>query len=139
MIAIAQTKLQQYPEIQNLKFSAGEIFQLDTDKKYDAILCLNVLHLITNRTPFYRAVQDRLTENGVFIVTTPCLGGRFKWLIRLMSVLLVPLGLMPAVSLFTIEQHQTEITKQGFSALSDWCKGDGSNHFMVSRRIPDKS
>lgn len=134
MIRIAEQRLAKSDSVGNVKFSVDTIETLNDSEQFDVILALNLLHLVPDRKSFYQHVEKHLKPGGHFVVSTPCLGGKFKWLIRAMAIVGIPLGIMPAVSLFDFPAHRDEIEMRGFITVEHWDQNDGRNHFMIFRK-----
>ena len=123
MIEIAQAKAKAQ-NIQNVTFEPASIDDLSVpDKTYDAVLGLNVLHLLENKEAVIAKVHKMLQPGGVFITSTVCLGDTMAWF-----KLIVPIGkflrLFPLVKVFTIKDLETSLTDAGFAIDTQWQAGD---------------
>ena len=123
MIAIAQEKAAAQ-NIQNVTFEQASIDELSVpDQTYDAVLGLNVLHLLANKEAAIAKVYDLLQPGGVFITSTICLGDTMAWF-KLIAPVGKALGLFPLVKVFTIKDLEKSLTDAGFAIDYQWQAGD---------------
>lgn len=123
MIAIAQEKAAAQ-NIQNVTFEQASIDELNVpDQTYDAVLGLNVLHLLANKEAAIAKVYDLLQPGGVFITSTICLGDTMAWF-KLIAPVGKALGLFPLVKVFTINDLEKSLTDAGFAIDYQWQAGD---------------
>ena len=123
MIAIAQEKAAAQ-NIQNVTFEQASIDELNVpDQTYDAVLGLNVLHLLANKEAAIAKVYDLLQPGGVFITSTICLGDTMAWF-KLIAPVGKALGLFPLVKVFTIKDLEKSLTDEGFAIDYQWQAGD---------------
>ena len=123
MIEIAQAKAEAQ-NIQNVTFEPASIDELSVhDSTYNAVLGLNVLHLLENKEAVIAKVHKMLQPGGVFITSTVCLGDTMAWF-----KLIVPIGkvlrLFPLVKVFTIKDLEKSLTDAGFAIDYQWQAGD---------------
>ncbi len=123
MIAIAQAKAAAQ-NIQNVTFEQASIDKLKVpDGTYDAVLGLNVLHLLNNKEAAIAKVYDMLQPGGCFITSTVCLGDTMAWF-KLIAPVGKALGLFPLVKVFTVKDLETSLTDAGFEIDYQWQAGD---------------
>jgi ubiquinone/menaquinone biosynthesis C-methylase UbiE len=123
MIAIAQAKAADQ-SIQNVTFEAASIDELSVpDSTYDAVLGLNVLHLLDNKEAAIAKVHNMLQPGGCFITSTVCLGDTMAWF-RLIAPIGKVLGLFPLVKVFTIKDLEKSLTDAGFEIDYQWQAGE---------------
>ena len=123
MIAIAQGKADAQ-NIQNVTFEQASIDELSVpDQTYDAVLGLNVLHLLANKEAAIAKVYNLLQPGGVFITSTICLGDTMVWF-KLIAPVGKALGLFPLVKVFTINDLEKSLTDAGFAIDTQWQAGD---------------
>ncbi|MEM9487188.1 MAG: class I SAM-dependent methyltransferase, partial [Cyanobacteria bacterium P01_F01_bin.116] len=119
MIEIAQTKVDAQ-DIQNVTFAQTSIDELSVpDRTYDAVLGLNVLHLLDNKEKVIAQVHNMLQPGGLFITSTVCLGDTMAWF-KLIAPIGKVLGLFPLVKVFTIKDLEKSLTDAGFSIDYQW-------------------
>lgn len=123
MIEIAQAKADAQ-NLRNVTFEQASIDELNVpDRTYDAVLGLNVLHLLENKEAAITKVYDMLQPGGLFMTSTACLGDAKAWF-----KLIAPIGkflrLFPLVKFFTIEDLEKSLTDAGFTIDYEWHAGD---------------
>jgi 2-polyprenyl-3-methyl-5-hydroxy-6-metoxy-1,4-benzoquinol methylase len=113
MIDIANRKLAEAP-VENVTFSCTSLFDPEYEEEsFDAVLALNVLHLIDNYQTFIQRAYDLLKPGGVFVSSTAVLGKS-----RLLKLVLKPgsaLGLIPKIQFIAQDQLENELTECGFT------------------------
>ena len=123
MIEIAQGKADAQ-NIQNVTFEQASIDELSVpDQTYDAVLGLNVLHLLENKEEVIAKVYKMLQPGGLFITSTVCLGDTMAWF-KLIAPIGKFLGLFPLVKVFTIKDLEKSLTDVGFGIDRQWQAGD---------------
>jgi ubiquinone/menaquinone biosynthesis C-methylase UbiE len=123
MIAIAQGKADAQ-NIQNVTFEQASIDDLNVpDQTYDAVLGLNVLHLLANKEAAIAKVYNLLQPGGCFITSTICLGDTMAWF-KLIAPVGKVLGLFPLVKVFTVNDLKKSLTDAGFAIDYQWQAGD---------------
>lgn len=123
MITIAQAKAAEQ-NIQNVTFEQASIDDLSVpDQTYDAVLGLNVLHLLANKEAAIAKVYNLLQPGGVFITSTICLGDTMAWF-KLIAPVGKALGLFPLVQVFTIKDLEKSLTDAGFAISYHWQAGE---------------
>ncbi|MGK0292713.1 MAG: 2-polyprenyl-3-methyl-5-hydroxy-6-metoxy-1,4-benzoquinol methylase [Porticoccaceae bacterium] len=123
--------------IDNITFTRGTLAEFNADTaSLDAVLGLNVIHLLPNWQSVLAEVARILKPGGVFVSSTGCLGGSYLRSIKLLVPLGKFLGLMPDVFVLTESELADEIKNSGFSIESQWHHGmKGINVFIIARRI----
>ena len=123
MIAIAQSKAAAQ-NIQNVTFEQASIDELNVpDGTYDAVLGLNVLHLLANKEAAIAKVHKLLQPSSVFITSTICLGDTMAWF-KLIAPVGKALGLFPLVKVFTVKDLEKSLTDAGFAIDYQWQAGE---------------
>ncbi|MEM6437361.1 MAG: class I SAM-dependent methyltransferase [Cyanobacteria bacterium P01_D01_bin.115] len=123
MIAIAQAKAAEQ-NIQNVTFEQASIDDLSVpDSTYDAVLGLNVLHLLANKEAAISKIHNLLQPGGVFITSTICLGDTMAWF-KLIVPVGKALGLFPSVKVFTIKDLEKSLMEAGFAIDYQWQADD---------------
>jgi len=133
MINIAQQKAKD-SQIQNVNFETATIYELDAPREsFDAVLGLNVLHLLDDRAAVIRSVHDVLKPGGVFVSSTVCLSGAWRllaWIVPIGRFL----GFMPQVRPMSTQKLIQEMTLAGFSIEREWEPGVFNSIFIVARK-----
>lgn len=123
--------------ITNITFSLGTLSDLNAaDNAFDAVLGLNVIHLIGEREALFREVARVLKPGGLFVSSTVCLGtSPFRFLKPIASLGKL-LGLMPDLYVFSEAQLAQDVQAAGFSIERQWhhAKG-GVAVFMIAKKL----
>jgi ubiquinone/menaquinone biosynthesis C-methylase UbiE len=144
MIRIGQKKAQDQG-ITNVGFVAADLFDPALDKgSYDAILALNLLHLLPGVPQALARIHSRLKPGGLFISKTFCRPTPgAKWNRRLMTYYMMRvvlpvmqfIGKAPLVSFMTIEQLEGRITAAGFDIIETGnYPANPPNRYIVARK-----
>lgn len=135
MLEIARGKAEA-AGIENMSFSLGTLQDLKAEAgSFDAVLGLNVLHLIEDRQAAISEAARILKPGGVFVTSTVCMS---KSPLRFIKFL-VPLGkllrLLPDVFVLSEEGLASEVTAAGFQIERQWHHAKaGIAVFMVARK-----
>jgi len=123
--------------IDNITFTRGTLADFKAeDASLDAVLGLNVIHLVPDRQAVLAEVARILKPGGIFVSSTACLGLSLLRFIKLVAPLGKMLGLMPDVFVMTEEELATEITRAGFKIERQWHHGkSGIGVFIVARKL----
>ncbi len=135
MIEIAWTKAAA-EGTDNVSFERATLDELSIPaESFDAVLGLNVLHLLPNKEATIARVYELLRPGGVFVTSTACLAGLAKaWPLRLVLPIGRLLGRLPLVRFFTRAQLADSLTDAGFSIDYEWQPGKGKAVFMVAKK-----
>ena len=123
--------------IENITFTRGTLTDFNADTaSLDAVLGLNVIHLLPDRQSALLEVARILKPGGIFVSSTGCLGSSYLRFIKLFVPLGRYLGLMPDVFVLTESELASEVTNAGFAIESQWHHGmNDINVFMIARKI----
>ncbi|TQV85150.1 class I SAM-dependent methyltransferase [Exilibacterium tricleocarpae] len=114
MIEIAERKLAQ-ESIDNLSFDAVAMEDLAVeDQSLDAVLGLNILHLMDDWEKVVQHVYQILRPGGVFVSSTVCLGNTMHHF-RFIAPIGKLFGLAPAVKIVTRQALEDTIKETGFA------------------------
>jgi ubiquinone/menaquinone biosynthesis C-methylase UbiE len=137
MIEIARTKADA-AQVQNVTFETTTVDDLEaSDESFDAVLGLNVLHLLKDREAVITKVYRLLKPGGVFVSSTVCLGRAWKllgWIVPVGQFL----GLMPQVRAMSTGELIQDLTSAGFSIDHEWEPGVFKSIFIVAKK-PEES
>ena len=112
MIEIAKGKAD-VDEVTNITFERSTIDELRvSDQTLDAVLALNVLHLLDNWEEAIAKVHKMLKPCGIFVTNTGCLGDTMTYM-RLILPIGRLLGRMPMVKVFTRRALEDGFTNCG--------------------------
>jgi ubiquinone/menaquinone biosynthesis C-methylase UbiE len=133
MIEIAQGKADAQ-NVENVTFrcTAIDTFSLP-DQTLDAVLGLNILHLVENKDAVIAKIHKMLKPGGVFVTSTACIAD----MMRIFRVV-VPVGrflrLIPMVKVFSTKELQDSLTDAGFKIDYQWQPGKNKAVFMVAKK-----
>jgi ubiquinone/menaquinone biosynthesis C-methylase UbiE len=134
MIEIARDKAKA-GDVDNVTFTQADIMTLDAPaQSYDAVLGLNVLHLIVNRDAVLARVSDLLKPGGVFVTSTICMGDTliFKALASVAGRL--PFSLLPPLHAMTTAELLSSHARAGFQVEHSWLPRKRRPLFVVARK-----
>ncbi len=123
--------------IDNITFTRGTLTDFNAENaSIDAVLGLNVIHLLPDRKAVIAEVARILKPGGIFVSSTACLGHSFLRFIKLFAPLGKMLGLMPDVYVMKEEELAEEVKRAGFTIERQWSHGKGNIAvFLVARKI----
>jgi ubiquinone/menaquinone biosynthesis C-methylase UbiE len=133
MIEIAQGKADAQ-NVENVTFrcTAIDTFSLP-DQTLDAVLGLNILHLVENKDAVIAKIHKVLKPGGVFVTSTACIAD----MMRIFRVV-VPVGrflrLIPMVKVFSTKELQDSLTDAGFEIAYQWQPGKNKAVFMAAKK-----
>jgi len=133
MIEIAQGKADAQ-NVENVTFrcTAIDTFSLP-DQTLDAVLGLNILHLVENKDAVIAKIHKMLKPGGVFVTSTACIAD----MMRIFRVV-VPVGrflrLIPMVKVFSTKELQDSLTDAGFKIDYQWQPGKNKAVFMIAKK-----
>lgn len=138
MIAIARDKAAR-EGLDNVAFQVADITRFDAgDEHYDAVLGLNILHLLDDWRGAIRRVGQLLKPRGVFISSTACLAtGPASF--RAIAAAVRWLPLLPVVRVIGEEELVAAMEAAGLVIEHRWQPGEREAVFIVARRAPDKA
>ena len=125
--------------ISNVKFVNAELFDSAIDGgPYDAVLALNLLHLMQDTSAAIRRINGLLKPGGTFISKTVCLPGagmplKFR-LMKMILPLMQWLGKAPYVRFMEIAELEHIISSQGFKIIETGNYPPPSR-YIVARKI----
>ena len=133
MIAIARAKAADQG-IGNVTFEVGELGgPSEPENSYDAVLGLNILHLLPDWYAAIAEVFGLLRPGGVFVSSTACLEGTMRAARPLFQVA-GALGLLPRVMFLSEDRLIGAITGAGFEIVEHWSHAKGRAVFVVARK-----
>lgn len=134
MIAIAQGKADAN-NVANITFERSTIDEFNvSDQTFDAVLGLNILHLLDNKEAVIAKVHRMLKSGGIFVSSTVCLGDTMMRLLKLIVPIGKFFGLMPMVKIFTAKELEAGLTDAGFQIDYLWQQGKGKAVFIVAKK-----
>jgi ubiquinone/menaquinone biosynthesis C-methylase UbiE len=121
--------------IENVHFVQSTIF----DERYepasfDVVLAFNILHLLQDAPQVTQRINDLLKPGGLFISSTPCLGGRWAPL-NVLLLLLSKVGLVPYLTPFRPVELEALVADGGFQIVeTERLEHTPPNHFIVAEK-----
>ena len=132
MIEIAREKAIE-AGVENISFQQGTLDSLNVqDESFDAVLGLNVLHLLEDVDEAIETIHQLLKKGGVFISSTSLIGEVnivFRWVISSMQWF----GMAPYVSRLTEKQLINKLVKAGF-CIERELKTSHESVFIVAKK-----
>lgn len=133
MLEIARRKAHE-AGVGNVSFEQTTIEEVVVpDGSVDAVLGLNVLHLLEDMDGAIARVHDMLKPGGVFVTSTPCIGDSMAFLRMILPIGRV-LGVIPRVRVFTSDELTAGVAGAGFVLEETWQAGEGKPLFIVARK-----
>ena len=133
MIQIAQRKADA-ENTKNVTFKCSAIADFSVpDETLDAVLGLNILHLLDNKEVVIAKVHKMLKRGGIFVSSTACLADSmkfFKWIAPTGTFL----GLMPLIKVFSTKELLASLTDAGFEIDHQWQPGKNKGVFVVAKK-----
>lgn len=121
----------------NISFTRSTLADFNARaESYDAVLSLNVLHLLPDREAVIAEVVRILKPGGVFVSSTACLGLSYLRFIKLLAPLGKLLGLMPDVFIMSEDQLTDEIVDSGLEIERQWHHGKQNIAVFIIARKP---
>lgn len=123
-------------EGQNLRFELADIDTYGGEaRSVDAVLCLSLLHLVSDRAHALANVRRLLKPGGYLISSTACLGDRMGWF-ALIARVGRWLGFFPLVRVFREARFLKELERAGFTNVFRWRPANAHAVFVISARRP---
>jgi len=133
MIEIAQDKANA-ENIKNVDFECSAIDGFSaSDQSLDAVLGLNILHLLANKEEIIAKVHRMLKPGGVFITSTACIAD-MKRLFRIVASVGSFLRVIPLVKVFSSQDLQGNLINAGFQIDYHWQPGKNKAVFIVAKK-----
>lgn len=135
MVAICKRKLAD-SDLKNVEFRHATLFDLDADdSSFDAVLGLNVLHLIDDYRASIRKAYELLKPGGVFVSSTVCMSSQWNPMKPVLA-LGAALGLVPRVQFISAEQLEADMITCGFTLIEKLEPQKSSRALFVIARKP---
>ncbi|WHI48189.1 class I SAM-dependent methyltransferase [Microbulbifer sp. VAAF005] len=124
--------------IKNIIFQQGTLDTLKlTNESFNAILGLNILHLLQDIDTAIARTYELLKPGGIFISSTVLLKNS-NW--RLILPIMQFLKLAPYVNPLDKQDLSNKLTQAGFSIEKEWQPGKGSVFFVAKKQVsPNKT
>ncbi|MBL3558566.1 MULTISPECIES: class I SAM-dependent methyltransferase [Marinobacter] len=132
MLEIASQKARE-AGVENVRFQQGTLESLELKpESFDAVLGLNILHLLENAEAAVSRVYEVLRPGGIFVSSTALVADiMVLWRVLIPAMQMV--GLAPFVNRFTRETLVLMLTNAGFSIEYEW-QPNKASVFLVARK-----
>jgi len=135
MIEIAEAKLAA-SEIDNLEFKVSSIEDFNADQaSFDAVLGLNILHLLSDPQASIKRSFELLKPGGLFITSSPSLTGWIRLFQPLWPIGVV-LGLIPKIQFFSHQKLAAYMQEAGFEIEQHWIPEQSSRTSFIIAKKP---
>ena len=134
MLEIAQGKADAN-KVENITFKRSNIDEFSvSDRTFDAVLGLSILHLLDNKEDVISKVHKMLKPGGIFVTSTACLGDTKMKFIKFIAPIGKFFGLLPVLRVFTAKELVDSLTHAGFAIAHQWTPGKGKSVFIVAKK-----
>jgi len=121
-------------KVENVTFEQSPFAEFAApDQSFDAVLALNVLHLLEDWDGVISKVHRMLKPGGVFISNTACIADTMN-VFRFIAPVGKFFGLLPSVKVFTTQQLVESLTGAGFEIDHQWRPAKAMAVFIVARK-----
>ncbi len=138
MIRIAEQKASK-EGVQNVSFVTSDVFDATLDQgPYDAVLALNVIHLIDDTPGAMKRISQLVKPGGTFISKTVCRPGKgtpFKFRLMLMILPLMQFfRKAPFVQFMEIPELEGHIADAGFKII-ETSDSPPPSRFIIAKKL----
>jgi len=137
MIDIARGKLEK-EGLDNVEFRQATLEDLDDPPgSYDAVLGLNILHLLPDMEGAIQKSYELLKPGGVFVTSTVCckeVTGMAGVFLKLIVPIGGAFGFFPHLNKFGSDTLEQSITGAGFTILENLTPGDEYVRFIIAQK-----
>lgn len=119
--------------VENVTFERSTLDEVKvSDRTLDAVLGLNILHLVDDKAAAIDRVFRLIKPGGVFVSSTVCLGDT-RW--RFLKYI-APVGRLIGLNLrvFSSKELKDSLSEVGFEIDYEWRPGKGLAVFLVARK-----
>ena len=137
MISIARGKAEA-GQVSNVTFETRAADAHDIEAaRYDAILALNLLHLLKDPEAAIVAAHRGLEPGGVFVTSTACILD-MSWIFRFIAPVLSFSKIIPTIKVFSQAQLVQSHTGAGYEIDHEWLPKKNAAVFIVARKPPGR-
>jgi ubiquinone/menaquinone biosynthesis C-methylase UbiE len=120
--------------ITNIDFAVSDINEAaPLEGAYDAVLALNLLHVVKDRDAVIAKIHRALKPGGIFVSSTAVIGDKM-WFLAPVLPIAQALGKAPTVRVFGGRAIRKSITDAGFAIDHDWTANKGLVVFIVAKK-----
>lgn len=132
MITIARERAEE-AGVSNISFCIGQLEDFGyAAQTYDAVLGLNIMHLVEAPELTLNEVHRVLKPGGFFVSSTALLKHEpvfVRWILKVMQLF----GRAPHINLMTKDEYLKQVTGAGFEIIEEWMP-DKSSIFLITRK-----
>ncbi|MGB0508327.1 MAG: class I SAM-dependent methyltransferase [Pikeienuella sp.] len=133
MIRIAKER-QKEAGIENVAFvESGIDAYADSDRQYEAVLGLNILHLVEDPSAVINKVGAMVKPGGVFVSSTFCADDNMSWF-KIPARLGRAIGKLPYLKFFKYAELIENLRNAGFTIEVEWRGGKMNADFIIARK-----
>ena len=130
-----EKKEEEKEEIRNVEFRQATVEDFDAaTESFDAILALNIIHLLDDPANCIRKAYDLLKPGGVFVTSTVCLGDTLFSFWRILIPTMQLLGKAPSVQYMKRAKLEQALADAGFIEAFARPAAKGEAAFIVSKK-----
>ena len=134
MIEIARGRAKE-AGVENARFEQATVDDIDAEPaSFDAVLALNIIHLLDDPAAAIKKVSNLLKPGGIFVSSTVCLGDRIISLWRIMIPVMRLLGKAPPVKYLKRHELERYLTDAGFKIEMQRPPAKGEAAFIVAKK-----
>jgi ubiquinone/menaquinone biosynthesis C-methylase UbiE len=120
--------------VTNVTFRHAAIEALDlAPESYDAVLALNILHLLEDRVAAIAKLARALKPGGVLVSSTACLNDGLRWVGIILPVVRA-VGYAPRVAFLSGDTLRDDMRAAGLEIVEDWRPKPKAALFLVARK-----
>ena len=123
--------------IDNARFMQATIFDPRLEKgSYDAVLAWGILHLVDDRNPVVKRINELLKPEGLIVSATECMAEKKTPITSLLS-LLMKIGIFPiSLKYFTVAELEESLSGAGFRIIDKEILAENPvSCFLAARKI----
>jgi len=133
MIEIAQSKADT-ENISNITFQCSSMHEFNaSDHSFDAVLGLNVVHLLQDMDEVFVRAHKMLKPDGVFVISIPCVGVMIP-LFKIIAPLGRFLGLLPMIRDLSVDELESSLKRAAFDIDYRWEPDSKKSAFIVAKK-----
>jgi ubiquinone/menaquinone biosynthesis C-methylase UbiE len=133
MLAVARERAAE-AGVTNVTFRQAALETLElSEGTYDAILALNLLHLLEDRAGAIARLAGALKPGGVLVSSTACLNDGLRWVGAIVPVLRM-VGLAPRLRFLAGDDLRAEMRAAGLEIVEDLRPKPKAALFLVARK-----
>lgn len=134
MIEIAEDKRWD-ASVGNVRFSVADLHSFSAnDVRYDAVLAMSLLHLVSDRDVALMKIRSLLRPGDLFVSSTMCIGDDLKFF-KLIAPIGKAFGLFPTLRVFTSDELCVSIEDSGFDIVQRWKPGRAKATFVIAKAL----